>query len=503
MLQWQFHSYDELSDSDDNGRYVESDLGTVCKLINSICTVIQLYVIWDMYNARANSRINPDTRKPYRTIWAAGLTKLFLIEFIVNAIHVPPFMATPKHGAEGKWSSAPCSWEMEFGGLEQPEGELMCKNAQRLYRQFGTSYDELSVFVAIRFYQLFRYLHQKSPLHKISRNVEMGEVQAKTGIKRVSMFFVLRCYFQQSPWKCAWYATIFALLSFAYTVYVFERVVQPEEWGTRFGYFSALYWAAITMTSTGYGDFVPKRLIARFVTANSALVGLLLSATFVFAMMKSVQLKPTELSALKWLHDKISVQEQKRYTESRNSEDSRRRSIVGHWRASITKGLASPKKPRRFSFLDPNLETLRMLKQRQQSAKKNCQDIKYQLDEIKALIRNEDPPERPKEAQQKSNLNTFYTGVASDESPDLKKTSRVGIAPSDQSTPVKLSKDNVEMASVSSEPLDAEDTQRMRNDMLNREHDLTGINQQITELFEPGPVDDKLPRNTSGMVDGK
>ena len=47
--------------------------------------------------------------------------------------------------------------------------------------------------------------------------------------------------------------------------------LEPELFGN---FFDALYWATISITTIGYGDFTPVTALGKFITMISALVGM-------------------------------------------------------------------------------------------------------------------------------------------------------------------------------------------------------------------------------------
>ncbi len=51
--------------------------------------------------------------------------------------------------------------------------------------------------------------------------------------------------------------------------------VEPELFNS---YFDAIYWATITMTTVGYGDFYPVTEMGRFVTILSSFLGIAIIA---------------------------------------------------------------------------------------------------------------------------------------------------------------------------------------------------------------------------------
>ena len=92
-------------------------------------------------------------------------------------------------------------------------------------------------------------------------------------------------------------------------VWLFERRGNPEEFGGRplIGIGSGFWWAAVTMTTVGYGDKSPKTLGGRLVGLIWMFTGIIVISSFTAAItssltlttMKSVINRPEDLSKVK------------------------------------------------------------------------------------------------------------------------------------------------------------------------------------------------------------
>ena len=101
---------------------------------------------------------------------------------------------------------------------------------------------------------------------------------------------------------------IAVLLASGVAVYLFERKRNPEfSGGPTKGIASGIWWAAVTMTTVGYGDKVPKSAGGRFVAAVWMFSGLFIVASFTAAVTSALtvtQLKsrvsgPSELTRVR------------------------------------------------------------------------------------------------------------------------------------------------------------------------------------------------------------
>ncbi|WP_197443540.1 transporter substrate-binding domain-containing protein [Maioricimonas rarisocia] len=100
-----------------------------------------------------------------------------------------------------------------------------------------------------------------------------------------------------------------ALLASGVIVYLFERKRNPEQFGGRAakGIAAGIWWAAVTMTTVGYGDKVPKTSAGRVVGFIWMFAGLFIIASFTAAVTSALtvnQLKsringPADLSRVR------------------------------------------------------------------------------------------------------------------------------------------------------------------------------------------------------------
>ena len=100
-----------------------------------------------------------------------------------------------------------------------------------------------------------------------------------------------------------------AMLVSAFAIYLFERNTNPEHFdhGWFKGVAAGMWWAAVTLTTVGYGDKVPKSLGGRLIALVWMFAGLFIIAGFTAAVTSALTLTelrskingPTELSRIK------------------------------------------------------------------------------------------------------------------------------------------------------------------------------------------------------------
>ncbi|MBO6632981.1 MAG: potassium channel family protein [Parvibaculum sp.] len=115
---------------------------------------------------------------------------------------------------------------------------------------------DLRALRTLRLFRLFRLLK----VARYSRAAERLTAAWKSVREEVSIFAVV--------------ATVL-LYACALVVYQFEHEAQPDVFGS---VFDALWWAAITLTTVGYGDVYPVTALGRLFAAITALMGICLIA---------------------------------------------------------------------------------------------------------------------------------------------------------------------------------------------------------------------------------
>lgn len=87
-------------------------------------------------------------------------------------------------------------------------------------------------------------------------------------------------------------------------VYIFERRANPENFGKGpvKGIANGIWWAAVTMTTVGYGDRVPKTLAGRFIAVIWMFAAILIISSFTAAVTSTLTLARLE-SNVRGPHD--------------------------------------------------------------------------------------------------------------------------------------------------------------------------------------------------------
>jgi len=96
----------------------------------------------------------------------------------------------------------------------------------------------------------------------------------------------LLCGYGEKPYRII-LSAFFCILAFAFayrSLNAIESIAYP---GSNLGWFDYIYYSAITYTTVGYGDFIPKpNGLFRLLAACEAFLGVFLAGLFVFTLAR-------------------------------------------------------------------------------------------------------------------------------------------------------------------------------------------------------------------------
>src|SRR5260370_49978 len=188
-----------------------------------------------------------DTVAPWREAHDTALdTGFYLVCAFFFAEYLARLIAAPgAPGAEhrGKWRSR-LAWAVSIGGMVDFLGAL----PGVLDIVFEPSYASLFGFIWV--FKLVRYAPGLTSLRRVISH-------ARHALLSVLLAFGI------------------LLLLAASLVYLLERTAQPDVFGS---IPAALWWAIVTMTTTGYGDVIPQTLLGRMLSGLVMVSGILVFA---------------------------------------------------------------------------------------------------------------------------------------------------------------------------------------------------------------------------------
>jgi voltage-gated potassium channel len=188
-----------------------------------------------------------DTVAEWRLAWADALDDgfqiacgFFFAEYLLRLTAAP---GAPGAGHRGKWR-ARLSWAVSLGGICDFVGAL----PGVLDIVVAPSYASLFGFVWI--FKLVRYSPGLSSLRRVISDSRQALLSVLLG------FCII-------------------LLLAASLAYLLERAAQPDAFGS---IPAALWWAIVTLTTTGYGDVIPQTAAGRVLAGTVMVSGILVFA---------------------------------------------------------------------------------------------------------------------------------------------------------------------------------------------------------------------------------
>eukprot|EP00698_Gefionella_okellyi_P018854 TRINITY_DN5701_c0_g1_i1.p1 TRINITY_DN5701_c0_g1~~TRINITY_DN5701_c0_g1_i1.p1 ORF type:complete len:517 (-),score=82.99 TRINITY_DN5701_c0_g1_i1:31-1581(-) len=172
----------------------------------------------------------------HASLYQTPLFKFLLLELLINAFHIPPFV----DGAT-----------------------------------FGTYYstlDRFNVIVICRLYSGARFLRDHSQLVQQTGKLIGAFVNLPS-----SSIFVLKTLFYNRPAIMLTSLLLFVLFAVSYALHVFERTVS---WDT-YSFSNSLWLVFVSVTTVGYGDIVPSTFVGRVIVSIGTVLGLVLSALLI------------------------------------------------------------------------------------------------------------------------------------------------------------------------------------------------------------------------------
>ena len=188
-----------------------------------------------------------DTEADWRLVWSAELDAGFWIvcEFFVAeyVLRLAAASAAPGAGPRGEWRSR-LDWTRSMGGICDLVGTMPGVLAIALGPDFG------SLFGFVWGFKLVRYAPGLALLQRVISD-------ARRALLSVLLAFCL------------------VLLVSASLAYLIERGTQPQVFGS---IPAALWWAIVTLTTTGYGDVTPLTPLGRMLAGIVMVSGILVFA---------------------------------------------------------------------------------------------------------------------------------------------------------------------------------------------------------------------------------
>eukprot|EP00002_Diphylleia_rotans_P013293 TRINITY_DN2596_c0_g2_i4.p1 TRINITY_DN2596_c0_g2~~TRINITY_DN2596_c0_g2_i4.p1 ORF type:complete len:592 (+),score=120.81 TRINITY_DN2596_c0_g2_i4:69-1844(+) len=228
------------------------------KIATSFSTVVLLLHVIDYNRLKAKMQIARYFRGPLKDAEFIYQDRIlpFLIEFLVCAWHIPPYI--------------------DYALSDNP--------------------DKWGIFMFFRLYLLIRPMRDFSPVYiNRGRILKSGhDEQGGTGLN--SWVIHVRMYFYQHPARFVMTILFTITLFLSFSICIHERENQDD-----FSFGRSLWYTTITMTTVGYGDTVAVTTTGRILAVLGGVLGIILSSFCVAVTSGFLQLSRHQKFAVDWV----------------------------------------------------------------------------------------------------------------------------------------------------------------------------------------------------------
>lgn len=171
--------------------------------------------------------------------------------------------------------------------------------------------DFLALIMFLRVYCVFRSLINLSRFHD-ARTYRVAKMMGS----KMTRMFAIRSLVDKFPFVTLSVVLIIAVSLLAYSVKLIEGpayyviVNNTNTYGMDYNLYENCIWnIIITMTTVGYGDYVPFTNLGRLILTLSAVIGTVLVSIFIVTIQKEIDVNPLEANALRF-YDRIKAKEE-------------------------------------------------------------------------------------------------------------------------------------------------------------------------------------------------
>ncbi|OQR87699.1 hypothetical protein THRCLA_10435, partial [Thraustotheca clavata] len=274
----------------------------ILKIGTSISTFVLLVLLVLRYLAHTNiykmQNIFPPGTSMLREFWPA-----LLIELIICGFHVPM-------GVSGTFEILQYRYTLNRNSTT---GMAVCSHPKNLpvqvidsncYLDYRYTYDTLGVLMVARLYLFGRYMRSSSPLYSQWASF-IGTLK---NVNTMNPFFHFKAIFNTKPLRLVLPLLFFVTFLTAAILRILEEPVQPYF----MNYWTSVWLTIVTITSVGYGDYVPVTHCGRIFMAFSGILGGLL----ILSLVQSIFFAALELTEnetrVKYIIDRTRWEKQRK-----------------------------------------------------------------------------------------------------------------------------------------------------------------------------------------------
>ena len=236
------------------------------------CTLSTLLLLFSIYLRTKQELLWEQAKGIYSyldDIYTTGKMNSFLLEALVNLVHVPiglgsySFTATDDLGEELNYS---------YAGI-------------------------ISFFMTVRVYHVLRLVSVISTYRssRSQRLCQMNGIYAGTS-------YAIKCMMKDSPVVFMTWMLLIGIFGFGYQLRIAERHSTAINTKNFADYGNSMWCIITTMTTVGYGDYAPKTMVGRMVGAVASIWGVVVISLICVSLYNLLRLDLAESNSLITLH---------------------------------------------------------------------------------------------------------------------------------------------------------------------------------------------------------
>eukprot|EP01028_Stygiella_incarcerata_P010060 TRINITY_DN50602_c0_g1_i1.p1 TRINITY_DN50602_c0_g1~~TRINITY_DN50602_c0_g1_i1.p1 ORF type:complete len:545 (-),score=126.96 TRINITY_DN50602_c0_g1_i1:106-1740(-) len=189
---------------------------------------------------------------PNASLYESGRLPVLIFELLINLVHTPPLVPFPSERVESA----------------------------------------IGFLIIVRVYLIVRVMYHTSVFYSSA-----GRFVGSFSKMDFSSMFVLRSYIETFPFVVLFSGMILLVLIVSYGVHITER----SETSLHKDYLDSVWMTCVTLTTIGYGDYVPTTTIGRSIVIVGAGFGVVLTALIITVVHKKMQLSMKESRVVMFL----------------------------------------------------------------------------------------------------------------------------------------------------------------------------------------------------------
>ncbi|EQC28421.1 hypothetical protein SDRG_13749 [Saprolegnia diclina VS20] len=273
------------------------------KVATSVTTFVLLLLIVKRYQSHTSiykmQNILPPRSSMLREYW-----RVLLLELLICGFHVPPGI----HGLVPMMQFRYTLNANSTTGLDtcaHPKNLHVTVVDDGCYLDYTYTYDTFGVLMVLRLYLFGRYMRSSSPLYSQWASF-IGTLK---NVNTMDPFFHFKAIFNTKPLRLVLPLLFFVTFLTAAILRILEVPAQPYF----MNYWTSVWLTIATITSVGYGDYVPATHCGRFFMAFSGILGGLLILSLVQSIFFAALALTENESRVKYIIDQTRWEKARRH----------------------------------------------------------------------------------------------------------------------------------------------------------------------------------------------